>query len=73
VPPDLPPNFKLGQGRRTAGIVTHSEWNELSSDGRSFGAMARSVPRTQSSLRSHSSYGLPGAHLGHQDPHRLIT
>jgi len=32
VPPDLPPNFKLGQGRRTAGIVTQSEWNELSRD-----------------------------------------
>jgi len=32
VPPDLPPNFKLGQGRRTAGIVTQSEWNELSSE-----------------------------------------
>jgi len=32
VPPDLPPNFKLGQSRRTAGIVTQSEWNELSRD-----------------------------------------
>ena len=32
MPPDLPPNFKLGQSRRTAGIVTQSEWNELSRD-----------------------------------------
>src|SRR5689334_20417644 len=30
--PELPRNLKLGQVRRTAGIVTQSEWNKLSSD-----------------------------------------
>jgi hypothetical protein len=28
--PGLPQNLKLGQIRRTAGIVTQSEWNTLS-------------------------------------------
>jgi hypothetical protein len=30
--PELPRNLKLGQVRRTAGIVTRSEWNQLSHD-----------------------------------------
>jgi hypothetical protein len=32
VSPELPRNLKLGQVRRTAGIVTQSEWSKLSRD-----------------------------------------
>ena len=31
-PPELPRNLKLGQIRRTAGIVTQGEWNSLTRD-----------------------------------------